>query len=85
MSTRVATTIERSCKNNSTRVNKLAHDNYLMVIDVLNYGLLISWKKLAKDATGIHLCNYKYNFKIPSMTKEASQLACCKKHLIGSM
>ena len=60
----------------------LAHDNYLMVIDVLNYGLLTSWKKkLAKDTTGIHVCNYKYNFKIPSMTKEASQLAYCKNIL----
>lgn len=38
-------------------------------------------KKIAKDATGIHVCNYKYNFKIPSMTKEASQLAYCKNIL----
>lgn len=38
-------------------------------------------KKIAKDATGIHLCNHKYTFKIPSMTNEASQLAYCKNIL----
>ena len=66
-------------------MNKLAHDNYLMVIDVLNYGLLISLKKkFAKDTTGIHVCNYKYNFKIPSMTKEASQLVYCKNILCNT-